>query len=61
LNVTDPAGVPEVVDITVAVNVTVWPCFEGFSEEATDVLLAALVIVSVKAVETLGRKFTLPP
>jgi hypothetical protein len=53
--------VPEVVDITVAVNVTVWPCFEGFSEEATDVLLAALVIVSVKAVETLGRKFTLPP
>ena len=61
LKVTVPVGVPEVEDFTVAVNVTLWPCVEGLSDETTEVELAALVICSVSVVDTLVLKFPLPP
>ena len=44
LKVTGPVGVPVVVDFTVAVKVTAVPKADGFFEETTDVVVAALVI-----------------
>ena len=42
LNVTVPVGMPDPADgVTVAVNVTVWPQIEGFSEEVSVVEVAA--------------------
>ena len=43
LNTTEPVGVPAV-DVTVAVNVTLCPEFEGFNEDVTLVVVAALAI-----------------
>jgi len=39
LNVTVPVGVPEA-DVTVAVNVTDCPTFDGFNEETSEVVVA---------------------
>jgi hypothetical protein len=57
LNRIVPVGVPDPgeVAVTVAVNVTDWPVTDGFAEEATAVVVAALftVCVSVDEVEAL--------
>ena len=45
LKVTVPVGVPEVVGFTVAVKVTAWPNPDGFMEETTKVVDAALFTV----------------
>jgi hypothetical protein len=42
VKVTEPEGVPPV-EVTVAVKVTDWPEFEGFSDDATVVEVAKLV------------------
>jgi hypothetical protein len=43
LNVTMPVGVPEPTDgVTVAVNVTIWPQIEGFSDDPSAVLVAVM-------------------
>ena len=48
LNVTVPVGVPDPADgVTVAVNVTVWPQIEGFSEEVSVVEVAAFAELGV--------------
>lgn len=44
-NVVFPVIVPAVVDVVVAVNVTDWPFVEGFFEETTTVVVAALLEV----------------
>ncbi len=46
LNWAVPAGVPAL-DVTVAVKVTFWPKFDGFTEESSDVAVLALAIVKV--------------
>src|SRR5207245_2538226 len=48
LNVTVPVGVPPVL-VTVAVNVTDWPTFEGFVLEATAVVVVARLTVCATA------------
>ena len=57
LNRIVPVGVPDPgeVAVTVAVNVTDWPVTDGFAEDATAVVVAALftVCVSVDEVEAL--------
>lgn len=60
LNVTVPAGVPPL-EVTVAVKVTDWLCFDGFSDETTVLELLALFTVSVNTGEVLPLKFVLPP
>ena len=57
LKMTVPLGVPP--DLTVAVKVTDSPNFEGFSEEASEVELAAFFTVCVR-VDELVRKSVLP-
>jgi hypothetical protein len=44
MNVTVPVGVPEPgeVTVTIAVKVTDWPKTDGFTEELTAVVVAAL-------------------
>src|SRR5204863_3978257 len=44
LNCTVPVGVPAK-EVTVAVKVTLWPKSDGFTEEATAVFVAALLLV----------------
>ena len=61
LKVTVPVGVPEVAGFTVAVKVTDWPNPDGFMEEATEVVEAALFTVCVKTDEVLPAKFVSPP
>jgi hypothetical protein len=53
--VTVPVGVPlpGATTATVAVNVTVWPKCDGFGEEVSVVVVAALLTVWVRAGETL--------
>src|SRR6266571_2235311 len=46
LNCTVPVGVPAA-DVTVAVNVTFWPEFDGFGVAETAVAVAALAIVKL--------------
>ena len=46
LNKTLPVGVPEAA-VTVAVNVTICPKSDGFADDATVVVVAAAVTVSV--------------
>ena len=55
LNVTVPVGVPApgAVAVTVAVKVTDWPNTDGLTEEATPVLVPALLTVCVKLTEVL--------
>jgi hypothetical protein len=45
LNVTVPVGLPPYAGVTVAVNVTFWPGFDGFLEETSVVLVLALPTV----------------
>jgi hypothetical protein len=63
LNVTVPLGVPAPgnVALTVAVKVTDCPNTDGLDEEATAVLLLALLTVCVTVPEVLVMKFPSPP
>ena len=63
LNWTAPVGVPlpGVTAPTVAVNVTACPDTEGLTDEATVVLLPALLTVWLSAVELLVLKLASPP
>ena len=54
LKVTVPVGVPEVVDFTVAVNVTVCLNDDGFADEVTVVVLPALFTVCVSVEDVLA-------
>jgi hypothetical protein len=61
--VTEPVGVPlpGATTTTVAVNVTVWPKCDGFGEEVSVVVVAALCTVCDRAAgEVLVRKSTSP-
>ena len=46
LNCTVPVAVPAL-EVTVAVKVTLWPKFDGLTEESTPVAVLALAIVNV--------------
>jgi len=61
-NVTAPVGVPEpgVLTPTVAVNVTLCPATDGFTDEATVVVVLALLTVRVNAVLVLPLKLASP-
>src|ERR1700688_1824138 len=61
MNFTVPVGVPVVLDATVAVNVTVWPNFDGFSEETTLVVVPAWSTTCFNTVEVLPAKVESPP
>ena len=62
LNVTLPVGtaVPGELATTVAVKVTVWPRLDGLSEEVTELVVASLFTVCVKAEEVLALKLESP-
>jgi hypothetical protein len=60
-NVTVPVGAPVADDITVAVKVTAAPKIDGLFDEATEVELAALFTVCIRAGEVLPAKFASPP
>ena len=60
LNVTVPVGVPPP-DLTVAVNVTALPDFDGFREDATELVVVACFTVCVSTAEVLLAKLPLPP
>jgi hypothetical protein len=64
MKVTVPVGVPEVLDVIVAVNVTGEP-LEAETAELTNVAMVAMaaagVIVSVTAGEVLAVKLESPP
>src|SRR5271165_6006969 len=60
LNVTVPAGVPVVLDFTVALNVTDCPNEDGFTEDATNAEVAALFTVCASAAEVLATSLPLP-
>ena len=62
LKVTVPVGVPVpgAVAVTVAVKVTDWPKTEGLTEEATAVVVLALLTVCVKLGDVLVLKLTSP-
>src|SRR5580698_4081719 len=63
-NVTVPVIVPAVVDVTVAVNVTLAPVVDGFSDDATAVVVLALpapFTTCVNAGEVLAAKLVSPP
>jgi len=57
-NVTDPVGEPPA-PVTVAVNVTDWPTSDGFTEEASAVVLAPRTAWEI-ALEVLVAKFASP-
>ena len=57
---TVPVGVPVVEDFTVAVNLTVFPEVDGFSEDTTVVEVFALVTCCLKDGEVLPLKFESP-
>jgi hypothetical protein len=59
-NVTVPVGVPLTWGVTVAVNATVCPKTDGFSELATVVVVVALLIDCVIGGEVLELKFVSP-
>jgi len=58
--VTVPVGVPEVLEVIVAVNVAGAPLGAEAAELTNAVVAAARVMVSVTAAEVLGAKFALP-
>ena len=62
LNVTVPEGMPEPGDTaaTAAVKVTDWPKTEGLVEDASDVLVLALVTVCVSVVAVFPLKLLSP-
>jgi hypothetical protein len=55
-----PVGVPEVLDVVVAVNVTGAPLDAEAAELTNTALVAANAMVSVTAAEVLPAKFALP-
>ena len=63
MKVTVPVGVPApgLTALTVAVKVTDSPNTEGFTDELTEVLVAALLTVCVSVAEVLVLKLPLPP
>lgn len=60
LNVTVPVGVPLVDDLIFAVNVTETPCFDGFFEDVTALVVAALCTAWVRAAAVLAVKLASP-
>ena len=62
LKVTVPVGtaVPGALATTVAVKVTVWPCFDGLSEDVTELVVESLFTVWVRVDEALVLKLELP-
>ena len=60
LKVTLPAGVPVVVDFTVAVKVTVSPEVDGFADDTTLVVVLALLITCDNTAEVLVENVALP-
>ena len=62
LNITLPVGtaVPGVLATTVAVKVTVWPWFDGFNDEVTELVVPSLLTVCVRAEDVLELKVELP-
>lgn len=60
LKVTVPPGAPLKAGVMVAVNVTAWPFFDGFSDEVSFVVVFAFFTVWVKFAEVLVRKFPSP-
>ncbi len=60
MNFTVPVGVPVVADFTVAVNVTVWPEFDGFIDEATLLVVPALFTTCFNTAEVLPTNFESP-
>ena len=62
-NSTEPAGVPVpgAVAVTVAVNVTDWPNFDGFADEDSAVLVSDFCTTCVSALDVLVLKFPSPP
>jgi len=60
LNVTVPLDDPPKAGVMAAVKVTACPCVEGFSEEASFVVVLAFLTVSVSAGEVLVRRLVLP-
>jgi hypothetical protein len=59
--VTVPVGVPELLDVIVAVNVTCVPLDAEAAELTNAVVVAAGVMVSVIGTEVLLAKFAVPP
>lgn len=59
--VTAPVGVPELLVVTVAVNVTAAPLDTETAELTSTAVVAAGVMVSVAAVEVLAVKLESPP
>jgi hypothetical protein len=57
---TVPVGVPEVLDLIVAVNVTAAPLDAEAAELTNAVVVGAGVMVSVTAAEVLPARFALP-
>ena len=60
LNVTDPVGTPEVVAVTVALNVTDSPTVDGFSDELSAVLVVVLFTTCDTAAEVLAAWLASP-
>jgi hypothetical protein len=46
MNLTEPVGVPDVLELTLAVNVIDWPSPDGFEEETSAAVLLACWTVS---------------
>ena len=61
LKVTVPVTVPVAVVLTVAVKVTDWPTTDGFDEETTAAVVAALFTTWLNAGEVLPLKLPSPP
>ena len=61
LKITDPVGAPVVLDVTVAVNVTDCPLVDGFCDDATVVIVAALFTTSDSAADVLPACVASPP
>jgi hypothetical protein len=62
LKTTLPVGVPVpgAIDLTVAVNVTLWPKVEGFRDDVSVVDVEARFTVCVSVGEVLAEKFVAP-
>ena len=63
MNVTVPVGVPApgACTVTVAVNVTDCPNFEGFADDVTDVVVSAFWTSWSTLVDVLALKLASPP
>src|SRR6266568_6990144 len=59
LNCAVPLGVPAP-DVTVAVKVTLWPKFDGFTEESSAVAVLAFAMLKVCDTLAAALKFALP-